>query len=269
MNRRELLKSLAAFGALTGLIGNHSTGQAETNCRPANMTPEKTRLTRTQWDEELRGRACYGGMDLALMWDLSAFVQCFPWGRTKDNRRLMQYRLKSYFQIPEEGFAVLVEKVPALRDWQARGFITVTAGNSFDEETFCEKILETRSEFDLRGIAYDPKYAHSLAQRLQDGNGILVESFNQSGITFAPCIDHFEKAVANHVMNHDGNPVLTWCAQNVTIYERPGNLKLLKKPARGNHKKIDGIVAAVMALGMSLSKPEVTSIYEEEGALFG
>lgn len=121
MNRRELLKSLAAFGALTGLIGNHSTGQAETNCRPANMTPEKTRLTRTQWDEELRGRACYGGMDLALMWDLSAFVQCFPWGRTKDNRRLMQYRLKSYFQIPEEGFAVLVEKVPALRDWQARG----------------------------------------------------------------------------------------------------------------------------------------------------
>lgn len=226
-------------------------------------------MTREEWYQELLGRPFYGGCDLALMWDLAAFARVFPWGRTNDNRRLQQYRLTCYFQLPEEGFAILAEKEPSLIDWRDRGWITVTGGNCFDEETFVEKILESRDAYDLRGIAYDPKYAHSMAQRLQDGHGIEMASFNQSGITFAPCVDHFERAVSNHVMQHDGNPVLTWCARNVVLWERPGNLKLLKKPVRGNHKKIDGIVAAVMGLGMSLSKPEVTSIYEEEGVLFG
>lgn len=226
-------------------------------------------MTREEWENELKGRPCYGGMDLALMWDLAAYALLFPWGRTKDNRRLMEYRLKTFAFIPEEGFEILCEKVPALEHWRDQGFLTVTPGNCFDEELFVDTVLSSRSDYDLRGIAYDPKYAHSLAQRLQDGHGIACESFNQSGITFAPCIDHFEKAVSNHVMHHDGNPVLKWCAENVTVVERPGNLKLLKKPVRGNHKKIDCIVAAVMALGMSLSKPEISSIYEEEGALFG
>lgn len=229
----------------------------------------RERLTREEWNEQLLGRPCYGGCDLALMWDLAAYAQVFPWGRTKDSRRLMQYRLQCDFFLPEEGFEFLKELVPALINWRDRGFITITPGNSFDEETYLERVLESRALYDLRGFAYDPKYAHSLAQRLQDGHGILCEKFNQDGLTFAPCVDHFEKAVSNHVMYHDGNPVLAWCAKNVVVKERPGNLKLLKKPIKGNHKKIDGIVAAVMGLGMSLSKPEISSIYEEEGALFG
>lgn len=226
-------------------------------------------MTRDEWERELIGRPCYGGIDLALMWDLSAYVLLFPWGRTKDNRRLQCYRVKAWFYLPEMGFAELAEKVPALHNWQARGFLTVTPGNSFDEETYLETILETRDTYDLRGIAYDPKYANSTAQRLQDGHGIAMEKFNQDGLTFAPCVDHLERAISNHVLFHDGNPVLKWNAQNVTVKERPGNLKLLKKPIKGNHKKIDGIVALAMALGMSLSKPDVVSIYEEEGALFG
>lgn len=220
-------------------------------------------------DEEFIGRPCYGGIDLALMWDLSAFVLLFPWGRTKDNRRLMQYRVRPFFFLPEEGFLQLAQKVPSLIDWRDRGFLTVTPGNTFDEETYRECVLEQRDKYDLRGVAYDPRYAHSLAQTLQDGHGIAVEKFNQSGITFAGPVDEMEKAICGHVLGHDGNPVLTWNSQNVTVIERPGNLKLLAKPIRGNHKKIDGIVAATMALAMSLSKPEVTSIYEEEGALFG
>lgn len=227
------------------------------------------RISREQWEDELKGRPCFGGIDLALMWDLSAFGLVFPWGRTKDNRRFQKYRVRCYFQLPEEGFNLLAEKVPALIDWRDRDWLTVTPGSTFDEETFFEKIREADRTYDMRGVAYDPKYAHSLAQRLQDGHGIAIESFNQSGITFAPCVDHFERAVVNHCLEHDGNPVLKWNAQNVTVNERPGNLKLLKKPIRADHKKIDGIVTLVMAMGMSLSKPEITSIYEEAGVLFG
>ena len=58
-------------------------------------------MTREEWENELKGRPCYGGMDLALMWDLAAYALLFPRGRTKDNRRLMEYRLKTFAFIPE------------------------------------------------------------------------------------------------------------------------------------------------------------------------
>lgn len=228
-----------------------------------------SQITRAEWDEQLKGRPCFSGGDMMLMWDLAAYVLLFPWGRSNDKRRLQQYRLKPYFFIPEQGFELLAEHEPGFFNWRDRGYITVTDGNCFDEETYIETVLETRDTYDLRGFAYDPKYGSSVAQRLQDGHSIQCAQFNQNGITFAPCIDHMEKAISNRVMFHDGNPVMTFCARNVTLVERPGNLKLMKKPLRGNFKKIDGMVAATMAMGMLLSQPEITSIYEEEGALFG
>lgn len=219
--------------------------------------------------DDFQGRPCYGGIDLALMWDMSAFALLFPWGKEPGKRRFMVYRLVCEYFIPEEGFLQLSEKVPAVLDWRDRGFITVTSGNTFDEQTYLDCVLKANQQFDLRGIAYDPRYAHSMAQTLQDAHGLLVQPFNQSGVTFAGPWSEFEKCVEAGVMEHNGNPVLTWNTQNAVCIERPGNLKILKKPIRGDHKKIDGLVAGVMALGMCLSKPEVTSIYEEEGALFG
>lgn len=219
--------------------------------------------------DEFTGRPCYGGIDLALMWDMSAFALLFPWGKEESKRRFMRYRLVCEYFIPEEGFLQLAEKVPAVLDWRDRGFLNVTSGNTFDEPTYLDCVLRANERFDLRGIAYDPRYAHALAQSLQDGHGLQVQPFNQSGITFAGPWAEFEKSVEAGVMEHDGNPILTWNTQNAVCIERPGNLKILKKPIRGDHKKIDGLVAGVMALGMCLSKPEVTSIYEEEGALFG
>lgn len=219
--------------------------------------------------DEFDGRPCYGGIDLALMWDMSAFALLFPWGKETGKRRFMRYRLTCEFFIPEEGFLELAEKVPAVHDWRARGFLNVTDGNTFDEPTYLDCVLKARERFDLRGIAYDPRYAHSLAQTLQDAHSIFVQPFNQAGITFSGPISEFEKSVEAGCMEHNGHPVLTWNTQNATCIEKPGNLKLLKKPIRGDKKKIDGLVAGVMALGMCLSKPEVTSIFEEEGAVFG
>jgi phage terminase large subunit-like protein len=49
---------------------------------------------------------------------------------------------------------------------------------------------------------------------------------------------------------HDGNPVMTWCAANaVTMTDPAGNRKIAKERATG---RVDGIVAAVMAVGCTL-----------------
>jgi phage terminase large subunit-like protein len=64
-------------------------------------------------------------------------------------------------------------------------------------------------------------------------------------------------------LRHDGNPVMTWCAGNAVIVCDPANnRKADKAKATG---RIDGIVAALMATGISGAAIEGSgkSIYDE------
>ncbi len=218
---------------------------------------------------ELTGRICYGGIDLALTWDFAALTLLFPMGKTQDDRRLTIYRTITHLFIPEEGFKVIAEHVKNIYDWRDAGHITVTSGNTFDEETFEETVLRCRDKYDLRAIGYDPKFAHSIAQRCQDQHGIEMIKFNQSGVTFAGPIEQFEAAVISGCMRHDGNPAYGWMVANACVRERPGGFKILEKPLKANYKKIDAVVGGVQALGVALSMPDTISIYSEVGALFG
>jgi phage terminase large subunit-like protein len=52
-------------------------------------------------------------------------------------------------------------------------------------------------------------------------------------------------------MTHNNNPCLTWCAANAIIVSDPANNR---KPDKAKSTgRIDGIVAAVMAVGKSLN----------------
>lgn len=52
-------------------------------------------------------------------------------------------------------------------------------------------------------------------------------------------------------LRHDGNPVMTWCAGNAVVTADPANnRKVDKAKAIG---RIDGIVGAVMSVGISNS----------------
>lgn len=218
-------------------------------------------------EEDLYGRDCYGGIDLALTWDISALVFVFPWGRTNDPRRLQQYRLLPYFYIPEAGFEALKDKEKSAYGWEASGHLIVTPGNTFDEETYMEKILWARSKFNIQGFAFDRRFAGSLAQKLQDAYGFLTKEFVQNGVTFVAPIEYFEAALIAECLHHNGNPVLTAHAHNVTVKEKPGGGKILDKPNKANHKKIDGISAGVMGIGMFLAHPIIERNFYETHAL--
>lgn len=218
-------------------------------------------------EEDLKGCDCYGGIDLALTWDVSALVFVFPWGRTDDKRRLQQYRLLPYFYIPEAGFDQLAEKEKSAFGWRDSGALIVTPGNTFDEETFLEKILWAQSYFNVQGMAYDQRFANSLAQRLQDVHGFLIQNFLQNSVSFVGPIEYFEQAFIGGALHHNGNAVLTAHAHNVTVKEKPGGGKILDKPKKANHKKIDGISASVMGMGMFLAHPPVERNYYETHAL--
>ena len=78
----------------------------------------------------------------------------------------------------------------------------------------------------------------------------------------------FYKILMEGNMVHGGHPVLRWMAGNVMIDTDPaGNIKVTKARSK---EKIDGIVAAIMALDRCIRnqvQPQ-GSVYDERGILF-
>ena len=74
-----------------------------------------------------------------------------------------------------------------------------------------------------------------------------------------------EVLVLQKRFRHGGNPVLRWMADNVQATMDPaGNIK----PDRGkSREKIDGIVAAIMALARASLRENRPSVYEDRGLM--
>ena len=62
----------------------------------------------------------------------------------------------------------------------------------------------------------------------------------------------FQARLKDGRLRHGDHPVLSWMAANVAVFtDRSGNIRPVK-PKPDSPKKVDGIVAAVMALAQSM-----------------
>ncbi len=78
--------------------------------------------------ETLRGRECYGGLDLSTTLDLTAFVLVFP-----PRNDTEKYIIIPYFWIPEENLRQRVRRDHVPYDvWEVNDFIRTTEGNVVD-----------------------------------------------------------------------------------------------------------------------------------------
>jgi len=78
--------------------------------------------------------------------------------------------------------------------------------------------------------------------------------------------NRLEKLVVSGKLRDGGHPVLRWMASSVAVeLDAAGNLKPSKKKST---ERIDGIVAAIMALGRALNQPTpLRSVYEDRGMI--
>jgi phage terminase large subunit-like protein len=99
----------------------------------------------------------------------------------------------------------------------------------------------------LETIAYD-RWGMAHLQRELDGAGVTasLSEFGQGFKGFSPAVDTLERCIAQGLLRHGGDPILTMCALNAVVVRDPsGNRKLDKSRSAG---KIDGLVALAMAL---------------------
>lgn len=196
----------------------------------------------------LDGRECYGGLDLSTTTDLTAFELLFP--PTEDEGL---WYLLSHFWCPEAAIAARARRDRVPYDvWAQQGFITATSGDVVDYDVVRTAIKDLSARYRIREIAYDRWNASQLVTQLQ-GDGANLVPFGQGFASMSAPTKHFEKLVVGEKLRHGGHPVLTWMNANIRIeQDAAGNWKPTKAKSTG---RIDGMVAAIMALGRAMTEP--------------
>jgi len=215
------------------------------------------------FDEEiLRGRDAYGGLDLSTTTDITAFVLSFP--PTKEGER--HKKLYKFF-IPEEGILDRErrDKVPYTH-WVDEGYVIATPGSVVDYDYVESVILEAASKYNIKEVAFDPYNSSEIVSRLMK-EGIEMVEFRQGFISMSPACKAYERLILQSQFATNNNPVMNWMIGCTEVATDPaGNIKP-KKPNRDREgKRIDGVVADIMATHRSiLREGKKRSVYESRG----
>jgi len=235
----------------------------------------------------LRNRPSVGGLDLSSTTDLTSFVLLF-YPTYEDPH----WRLLPYFWIPDHELEKREarDKVPYAA-WVKSRDLETTPGRAISKLHVLRRLQTICDFFQVDKIAFDRWRIEDMRQLMSEYDITLPElvEFGQGFKDMGPAVDEFERrllgmieqqpeeeggaaeffddalpAEAVESLRHDGNPVMTWCAGNAVIVSDPANnRKADKAKATG---RIDGIIAAIMATGISgavSSGSSGSSIYDE------
>lgn len=211
-------------------------------------------------EKDLKGRICYGGLDMSSTQDLSAFVLAFP---SDEGIYLLPY-----FFLPREGLRKkeIRDKVPYSL-WEASGFIYTTPGETIEYEAVYNFIVEKCKMFDVKDVGYDPFNATMLVQYLEKARVSMV-TISQNFSSISAPTKEFERLILSKRIIHNGNPVMNWMVDNVELRTGPNGVVAPNKPAEkaGVQKRIDGVVAAIMATDrVCRNTMKRTSVYKTRG----
>lgn len=190
--------------------------------------------------------------------DITAFVLMFP-PRVPEEK----YIMLPFFWIPEDTIPQRVRRASVPYDvWYQQGYLMATEGNVI-HYGFIEKVIEELGKtYHILEIAFDRWGAVQMTQNLE-GMGFTVVPFGQGFKDMSPPTKEFYKLLMEGRITHGGNPVMAWMAGNVVVDTDPaGNIKPTKAKSP---EKIDGIVAAIMALDRCIRNEgqQQGSVYDE------
>lgn len=229
-------------------------------------TEQETRwISVSSWDacddereaeESLRDVPCFVGLDLSSTTDLTALVRVYP--------REDGFDIFGTFFAPAENIAKRSkrDRVP-YEQWERAGRLVTTPGNVIDYEAIKAEIVRLHERGYVREVAYDPWAATQIAVQLEH-EGVKCVPVRQGFASMSEPTKTFEKLILARKIRHGADPVLRWMVSNVTIeQDAAGNIKPSKAKSR---ERIDGVVAAIMALGRAtVSTSDGRSVYRKRG----
>lgn len=208
----------------------------------------------------LKGRKCFGGLDLASTRDLTAFSLVFPPEEPGE-----PWYVLVWFWCPKDKIANQEkEDKAAYQRWEKEGWIVGTDGAVTDYGPVKRQVLEAMQDYQLIEVGFDKWNALQVVNELIDGGVPMVDVPQNTGGMY-PGSKRLEELVYGKELLHGGNPVLRYCADNAALlFDSNDNFRPDKKRSKANGR-IDGIVATVMALGRAMAEGNKQSFWESNG----
>jgi phage terminase large subunit-like protein len=248
--------------------------------------------------DELRGRQCIVGLDLANKIDIAALVLLFPPkhvpitakpqneaqnGNGEQSSEYSTINIESlvddfivlpFFFIPKANVleAERRDQVP-YSTWIRQGFMDAVDSAIIEYDTIKEKLFALQRIYPLvtkwengqtyHMVGYDPWNATQFANDMQRDHRINMIAVRQGPPTMSEPTKEMARLIKAKRFRHGGNPVMRWMADNVIVYtDRHGNVCPDKEKSK---KKIDGIVGLIIALSLvtRFGFKATSNIYDE------
>ncbi len=197
--------------------------------------------------EKFKAHGGYSAVDLSTTTDITAHIDL-----SNPDESGNRYLRASFF-CPKDTIDVRSkeDRVP-YRAWMDAGYLTATPGETVDYDYVEDSVKESYFNLNIIRVELDKWNASQVANNLQE-SGVEVSFFSQAITVISFPTKQFEKLVYEGKIKHDGNPILQWMLSGCVIYrDANDNIKVHKGQSHQGVKRVDGIVASIMALGGSL-----------------
>lgn len=205
----------------------------------------------------LVGRRCFAAIDLSQSNDLTSECYLFP---PVGDETLWRF-IWRFWCASETIRKRSLQRIP-YQSWADAGWISVSEGTALDYPAIKRQILADAELFHPVEIRFDPYNASDITRDLLNSHGLPMVECAQTFRLLSDPTKRMMQLVNSHVVAHGGNPIARWCAGNVAVKaDDKDNIQPVKRKSKD---KIDGFVAAVMALGGAMAGPpdEQKSVYE-------
>ena len=209
--------------------------------------------------EQMVGRRCFGGLDLASTQDTCSLVWIFP---PENNETFWTILPRIWWPKVRMNLAAKTSRVP-FESWEKIGALVTTPGNAADHAAIEEQVLADCEMFKVEGLGIDLFNAHSVATNLSEKQ-VPVELVRFAMLSMSGPAKTLERLVLEEQIDHGGHPVLRWMASNTAIRRDDNENYMPCKKSSAN--KIDGIAGLCMALAMA-GKETMSESYLASGEL--
>lgn len=190
---------------------------------------------------DLSGRICYGGIDLGWRDDLAALWLVFP-----PPTPVGDYYTTGWAFCPQQGCRDLHDG--PWQQWLNEGLLIGTPGQTTDVDQIKAMVRHARKKYKLKAIALDGNNARQLGSELE-AEGLVIVEHGQKGIHMNEPLRSLKATCNEGRLIHGGNPLLSWCIENMVVALQGGLMRPAKEHSRD---KIDPAVAMIMGYSLCL-----------------
>ena len=205
---------------------------------------------------DFAGEPCYIGLDLAAKSDLAAAALWFP--------ACDRYPHTVFFRFYLSSDQLAKEENTLYRQWAKAGHLMVTPGPVTDWVAVADDLDGFGVRFDVQEVACDPWQLPPLVGILNRRSfDVPIVEVRQIVATLSPAMKELEALILQKAVVHDANPVQAWMFSNVVCHRDEKDNYYPRKPKPDRTKKIDGVIALLLASDRVLRIYGTASAYQD------